>query len=146
MSTGDNYCAKLITFSDLLATSDPSEYGLLRMIGKLETYDIKHSIMWIQDYLTPSLKLAISVSNIEPIPFASRLGTLYQFIGEVAYRDVPTTCGKSERTVLMTALAFRCMDGVDMGVYVRSHQARMRDLKTPVITSLTSTDTTANSN
>lgn len=127
-----------ISFADLLATSDPSEYGLLRVIGRLERYDIKHSLMWLQDNQAPSLKVAISVSNIEPV--ASRLGTLYQFIGEVNYRDVPIG-SESERCVTMTALAYRCMDGLDMDIYMKSHLARMRDLETPVIPPVTQTDT-----
>lgn len=128
MAAGD--AAKFITIADLLANSNPSMYGLLRVIGKLESYDIKNSIVWIQDSHTPSLQVAVSVSNIEPVPFASRLGALYQFIGEVNYRDVPIG-EECERCLVMVALAYRCMDGLDMDMYIKSHQARMRDLETP---------------
>lgn len=133
--------AAFISIADLLATSDPSQYGLVRVIGKLERYDIKNSIVWIQDHKMPTLQVAISASNIEPVPFASRMGTLYQFIGEVKYGDVPTGDGESERGAVMTALAHRCMDGLDMDIYITAHQARMRELKAPVVAPVTQTDT-----
>ena len=129
MASGN--AAKFISFSDLLATNDPCEHGLLRVIGRLESYDINHSTMWLQDYQAASLRMAIDVSNIEPIPFASRLGTLYQFIGEVNYRDIPAG-SETERCVVMNALACRCMDGLDMDTYMKAHWTRMRELQTPV--------------
>lgn len=132
--------APFITIEALLATNDPSQYGLVRVIGKLESYDIKHRIVWVQDYKTPSLEVAISTSNIEPVPFASRMGTLYQFIGEVKYGEVPIG-EQSEKCVVMTALAQRSMDGLDMDIYIKAHRARMSDLQAPVIPPLTQKDT-----
>lgn len=124
MATGSSP-ARFISIPDLLATSDPTQEGLLRIIGRVEAYNIKHSIIWIQDHLTPSLQVAVDSSNIEPFPF--RAATLYQFIGEVNYRDVPTDSGPV-RCAVMSALVCRCMDGLNMDVYLRAQEARMRDL------------------
>lgn len=84
--------------------------------------------------------MATDVSSIEPIPFAFRPGTLYQFIGEVDYRDMPAG-SETERCVVMKALACRCMDGLDMDVYMRAHQTRMKELQTPMIPPMTLEDT-----
>ena len=121
-----NNPAKFITIPELLAISEPSQAGLLRIIGRLERHDIIHNIVWIQDHQTPSLHVAVEVSNVEPFPF--KVGVLYQFIGEADYRDVPDT-DVSKKCVLLKALLCRCMDGLDMDIYLRSHEARMADLK-----------------
>ena len=121
--------AKLISIPDLLSISDPSQYGLLRVIGRLESYDIKNSIARIQDPQTPSSQVTIGTLNIEPFP--STLGALYQFIGEVNHRDIPD----AGHCLVLAALACRCMDGLDMDIYMRAHRVRMKDLETPVISS-----------
>ena len=88
MAAGSQQPAKFIRLVDLLASSDPAKLGLQRIIGRLEKYDPAHSIIWLQDSHTPSLQVAVDSTNIEPFPF--RVGMLYQFIGEVDYRDTPT--------------------------------------------------------
>ena len=175
--------ARFLSIPDLLASSDPSQEGLLRIIGRLEAYDIEHSILWLQDHKAPLLQVAVDSSNIQPFPF--KQGLLYQFIGEVDYRDIPIAAGVSKvhipiatvdhrdaptaddntatsdsqetpatdkdkgtiidnmemyapvatsnqtmRCVVMKALLCRCVDGLDMDVYVRAHEARMRLIST----------------
>lgn len=117
--------AGFISIPDLLASSIPNEKGLVRVIGRLENHDVNHSMVWIQDYQTPSFQMAVATANIEPFP--SRVGTLYQFIGEVNYREIPT----QERCLVLSALVYRNMDGLDMDIYMKSHEARMKDLSTP---------------
>ena len=126
--------AKFITIADLLASAEPSQHGMVRIIGQLQSYDLRHSRAWIQDRESPSLLVAVCTSNVEP--FVCRPGTLYQFIGEVRASDGGEAAGKVRsadgrgkvRGVVMTALACRNMDGLDMGVYMKSHRARMKDL------------------
>ena len=153
MAGGRQQPARFLNIPDLLASSDPSQEGLLRIIGRLECYDIKHSVLWLQDHRTPSLQVAVDSSSIEPFPF--KMGSLYQFIGEVDYRDVPiltsnrsiTAQGGDEdtvvpitskemvpdgyqitRCVMMKALLSRCVEGLDMDVYMKAHKIRMRTL------------------
>ena len=195
--------ARFMSIPDLLAKSDLSEEGLLRVIGRLEGYDVEHSILWVQDHKTPLLQVAVDSSNIEPFPF--KQGLLYQFIGEVDYGSVPVAAGftspdqatteatfpgasgrtkvdhiemedvdssndypvsaevtigteyedssvtekdqviigdkmevdvpvatgslttkRTVRCVVMKALLCRCVDGLDMDVYLRAHEVRMR--------------------
>ena len=118
--------AKFISIKDLLAISNPSQTGMIRIIGRLEKYDIKNSIIWIQDHNTPSLQVAVNSSNIEPFP--SKVGVLYQFIGEADYRVIPNS-DDSVKCVMLNALVYRCTDGLDLNVYLKSHMARMRDLE-----------------
>ena len=122
--------ARFISIPDLLATSTPNEMGLVRVIGRLVEHDVNHGIVWIQDYLTPSLQMAVATANIAPFP--SKVGTLYQFIGDINYRDIPTR----ERCLVLSALVYRNMDGLDMDIYMKSHAARMKDLNTPFDISL----------
>ena len=147
--------AKFLSIPDLLSSDDPSQQGLLRIIGRLESYDIKHSILWLHDHNTPSLQVAVECTNIEPFPF--KIGLLYQFIGEVDYRDVPdhgcvpendtldfTSDRKRKdattRCAVMKALLYRCVEGLDMGVYMRAHEARMKDLLSANLTINAATD------
>ncbi len=174
--------ARFLSIPDLLASSDPSQEGLLRVIGRLEGYDIEHSILCLQDHTTPSLQVAVDSSNIEPFHF--KRGSLYQFIGEVNYRDVPMIIGittddwrevpldtgddkvdapiatdttettnygdvpisdevttisnvemdtaavaianQTTRCVVMKALLYRCVNGLNMDVYLKAHEARMK--------------------
>lgn len=132
--------AKFITLSELLASSDPAQEGLQRVIGRLEKYDVKNSLIWLQDSHTPSLQVAVNASSIEPFP--GKVGLLYQFIGEVDYRDVPTpsdgatptgeTTPTTVKCPVMEALVHRCMDGLDMSMYLQAHEARMNNLKSPL--------------
>lgn len=76
--------------------------------------------------------MAVATANIEPFPF--RVGTLYQFIGEADYRDIPT----QDRCLVLSALVYRNMDGLDIDIYMKSHAARMKDLHTPFMFPLAS--------
>lgn len=117
--------AKFISIPELLATSDPSQAGILRVIGRVERYDLKHSLVTLQDHTTKSLQIAIDTTNIEP--FSPKVGLLYQFIGEAGYRKVPINEGEEVKVVVKT-LVHRCLDGLNMEVYLRSHEARMKNL------------------
>ena len=118
--------AKFVAFLDLLASSDPSEKGMLRVIGRVEQYDIRNSLVILQDPSTKSLQIAIDVSNIEP--FSPKVGVLHQFIGEADYKDIPTSNENGHKWVVVKALVHRCMDGLNMDAYMKSHHLRMKDL------------------
>lgn len=132
--------ARFTTFADLLASSDPSQLGLQRIIGRLDKYDSRLGLIWLRDCHAPSLQLAVDSSHLDPSPPAvgpGKVGVLYQFIGEVDYRDIPVTDEATgdhtpSRCPVMKALLYRCMDGLDMDLYLRAHEARMKDLEQPI--------------
>ncbi len=119
--------AKFMCIPDLLALGDPSQAGMLRVIGKLDRCDIKNDLIWIEDPFNQSLQVAVSSSNIESLP--KNPGVLYQFIGEADYRDISTEDGTTTKCLLLKALTCRCMDGLDMTIYLRSQEARMAELQ-----------------
>ena len=118
--------ARFISIPDLLATSDPSKQGIVRVIGRIESYSIKHSLIILQDYNSKSLLIAVDTSNIEPC--SPKVGLLHQFIGEVNYRSIPPNEGGPQWAVVQ-ALVHRCMDGLNMDVYLRSHKVRMKNIE-----------------
>jgi len=118
--------AQFVGFPNLLAISDPSQNGLIRTIGKVLSYDIQNSLLILQDASTHELQIAIDTSSIEP--FSPRVGVLHQFIGEADYRDIPACSRDRQKWVVLKALAHRCMDGLNMEVYLKSHAVRMKDL------------------
>ena len=120
--------ARFMCFSDLLASNDPSQNGLIRVIGKVESYSIQNSLLTLQDASASgsTLQIAVDTSNIEPFP--PKVGVLHQFIGEADYRNI-SICGTEEQKwVVLKALAHRCMDGLNMEVYLKSNAVRMIDL------------------
>ena len=118
--------SEFISITELLATSDLSKKGIIRVIGRIESYNIKHSLIILQAHATKSLQIAIDTTNLEP--FSPKVGLLYQFSGEVDYRDVSTKMGEEDKWVVIKALVHRCMDGLNMEVYLRSHEVRMKNL------------------
>lgn len=118
--------ARFISIPELLGTSDLCQKGILRVIGRIESYDIKNSLIILQDHSTKSLQIAIDTSNIEP--FSPKVGLLYQFIGEGGYRHVSASAREEAKWVVVQALVHRCMDGLNMDVYLKSHEARMKNL------------------
>lgn len=85
---------------------------MVRTIGRLLRYETKDNIVWLGHYEPPYLELAIDCSLIQPFPYSQ--GALYQFIGEVDGSRV--TCSG----VVVRALAYRCVDRLDMSVYTRA--------------------------
>lgn len=134
-SCEDRKCARFASIPDLLASSDPSELGLVRIVGRLESYDSENSILWLRDHhQTASVQeqVAVDVTNIEPFPY--RRGTLYQFIGESDFRAVAQVGNSKTSTecVVLKALLSRCVDGLDMEMYLKAHEVRMQDFKSCV--------------
>ena len=93
---------------------------MLRTIGRLLRYETKDSIVWLGHYEPPYLELAIDCSLVQPFPYSQ--GALYQFIGEVNARG-RTHCG-----VAVRALAYRCVEGLDMSVYTRALAVRNKGM------------------
>ena len=115
-------------FPALLASSDPSVEGIIRVIGRVEQYDIRNSLLVLQDPSSQSLQIAIDVANLEP--FCPKVGVLHQFIGEADYRDIPIHDKRTDNSkwVVLKALMHRSMDGLNMDMYLKSLEVRMKNL------------------
>lgn len=119
-------CARFVGFPALLASSDPSLEGIVRVIGRVEQYDPSHSMLVLQDPSSQSLQIAIDTTNLEP--FCPKVGVLHQFIGEADYRDIPIHGAGGDKWVVVKALVHRCMDGLNMELYLKSLEVRMKNL------------------
>ena len=94
---------------------------MTRAIGRLHTYNILTSRMWIQDEKDPSMYLVIDTSRIEP--FSYKEGSLFQFIGELDEEEID-----GKKMLVLRTLLYRCVEGLDMDVYLRAHAARVKEL------------------
>lgn len=89
---------------------------MVRVVGRLLRYDVKSSLIWLGHFKVPHLELPIDSSVVEPFPFSR--GSLYQFIGEV------DATGKKCDGMVVRALAYRCVEGLDMELYSRALRVR----------------------
>ncbi len=121
-------CARYLAFPSLLASKDPSQEGIIRVIGRVEQYDIRHSLLVLQDPSSQSLQIAVDVSNLEP--FRPKIGVLHQFIGEADYKDMHICDEGSgdKKWVIVKALLHRSMDGLNMEMYLKALEVRMKNL------------------
>lgn len=88
---------------------------MVRTIGRLKEYNVKNSLMIIEDFKT-SAELTVDCQIIEPFPF--KQGSLYQLCGEL---DGSRTKSSS---VVFKAHLHRCVDGLDVDVYMKAHAVR----------------------
>ena len=90
--------------------------SMVRIVGRLLRYDTKNSQVWLGHFEPPYLEFPIDCSLIQPFPYSH--GTLYQFIGEV------DGSGKACKGTVVRALAYRCVEGLNMEVYIRALAVR----------------------
>ena len=103
-----------MTISDILNKYPEEVHGnIVRTIGRLKKYDIKKSELQIEDFKT-SLELVIDSQVIEPFPF--KQDALYQFLGELD--------GSRNGTITLIAHVYRCVDDLDMNVYLKACSIR----------------------
>lgn len=93
----------------------------MRVIGKLHTYDIQTSRMWIQVSSNPAESLVINTSGIEP--FAYKEGALFQFIGELDEEEI-----EGKNMLVLRAILYRNVDGLDLNMFLKAHATRMEEL------------------
>ena len=109
--------SRFISVPELLKGQCEESHGtMVRTIGRLLRYDVKHSLLWLGHCEPPYLELPVDSSLVEPFPFSR--GALYQFIGEVDGSK------KKADGAVVRALAYRCVEGLDMEVYVRAMAVR----------------------
>jgi len=112
--------SRFMTIPNILGGNPADLHGrIVRTIGLLLRYDVNTSQIWIKD-ATSLLELAVDSSMIEPFPF--RPNALYQFIGEL------DGSGRSGKTggVVLKAHAYRCVDKLDLDMYMQAHTLRLQ--------------------
>lgn len=113
--------ASFITIPGIQASKPEDVHDrMVRTIGRLLHYDTKDSIVWLGHYEPPYLELAIDCSLVQPFPYSQ--GALYQIIGEV------DASGRAGSGITVRALAYRCVEGLDMTVYTRALAVRNEGL------------------
>lgn len=113
--------AAFITVPQIQACkADDIHDSMVRTVGRLLRYDTKNNLVWLGHYEPPYLELAIDCSLVQPFPYSQ--GALYQFIGEV------DGSGRTCSGIVVRALAHRCVEGLDMGVYTRALAIRNREI------------------
>ena len=111
--------SRFTSVPELLKGQCEDSHGtMVRTIGRLLRYDVKHSLLWLGHYESPYLELPVDSSLVQPFPFSR--GALYQVIGEV------DGSRKKADGAVVRALAYRCVEGLDMEVYVRAMAARAK--------------------
>lgn len=109
--------AAFITVPELQACKPEDIHDrIVRTVGRLLRYDTKNGLVWLGHFESPYLELPIDCSLVQPFPYSH--GALYQFIGEV------DGSGKTCSGPVVRALAYRCVEGLDMGVYIRALAVR----------------------
>ncbi|KAJ3693922.1 hypothetical protein LUZ60_009402 [Juncus effusus] len=98
----------------ILREFEPSSASLkqgqsIRVIGKLESYEIETGIVVISD---GGIKLKIDMQHLRDFNF--RTGSLYQFIGELKFG--------TEHDAMLEARVARNVDGRDLNLYEQSLQ------------------------
>ncbi|XP_041469886.1 CST complex subunit TEN1-like [Lytechinus variegatus] len=102
---------------EILRLSEVRERGPLimagksvRVMGKLTQYDAVKQLAVIQaSERNATHRLHVNTRLIEP--FQSRIGSMFQFIGEM-----PSEI-KSESDMVLLARVVRCVDGIDVTMY-----------------------------
>ncbi|KAJ3676116.1 hypothetical protein LUZ60_003528 [Juncus effusus] len=85
----------------------------LRVIGKLESFEIETGIVVISD---GGFKLKIDMQHLRDFNF--RTGSLYQFIGELKFGH--------DNDAMLEARIGRNVDGLDLNLYKQSLQIRRK--------------------
>ena len=101
---------------------DPAElHGkMIRTIGSLQKYEVKRSLIWLKDWKSV-LQLVVDSRVIEPITI--KQNSIYQFIGEL------DSSGARSSGVVLKALVYRCMDGLDLDIYMKALAMRFLEPK-----------------
>lgn len=111
--------SQFMTISDILSNDPANVHGsMVRTIGLLQRYNVRDSQIWIKD-IKSSLELAVDSSVIEPFPF--KQNAVYQFIGELNGRSA------SAKDIVLGAHVYRCVDSLDLDVYLQAHALRFRE-------------------
>ncbi|XP_041373570.1 CST complex subunit TEN1-like [Gigantopelta aegis] len=96
---------------DRLATDAASLEGKsIRVTGRLQTHNVHDSTVMVTDPKSTK-SLIVDTSLIEP--FCAKLGSLFQFIGEV-------DCLSEDCDMKLTARVVRCVDGLDLVMYEKA--------------------------
>ena len=98
--------------------------SMVRTVGRLLRYDTKNSLVWLGHYESPYLELPVNCALVQSFPYSQ--GALYQFIGEVDGSGRTYSGG-----VAVRALAYRCVEGLDMGLYARALAVRNGAKRSP---------------
>ena len=107
--------------TEIVPPSHALKGRMTRVIGRLHVYNILTSRMWIQDVKDLTMYLVIDTSRIEPFSFNE--GSLFQFIGELDEEEI-----EGKKMLVLRTLLYRCVEGLDMDMYLRAHAARMKEL------------------
>ena len=110
MSGPQRKAAVFFTVPEITACkSEDLHDRMVRVIGRLLQYETRESLVWLAHYEPPYLELPIDCSLVQPFPFSQ--GSLFQFIGEV------DGSGRTYGGLRLRALAYRCVEGLDMALY-----------------------------
>ncbi len=106
-----------LTLQNNKHTSDSGSNStkMVRVIGKLASYDVSSSRLLIQDCTLPSNTLLLDTSRIEP--FTHRENALCLFIGELDRENI--------ETVVLKVLLYRCVNQLSIETYNKAHSIRM---------------------
>ena len=111
--------SQFMTIPDILSGNPADVHrNMVRTIGLLQQYNVRDSQIWIKD-MKSSLELAVDSSVIEPFPF--KQNAVYQFIGELNGRSGSTN------GIVLRAYVYRCVDSLDLDVYLQAHTLRFRE-------------------
>ena len=109
--------AAFLTIPELLAYNPADIHdSMVRTVGKLERRSVGEGLIWLVHCKAPYLELPIDSSLLQPFPYSQ--GMLYQFIGVIDGSE------KRRSGVVVRALAFRCVAGLDMELYTRALAVR----------------------
>ncbi len=124
-SNQSKHPAMYISISELARTSDSGSNStkMVRVIGKLASYDVSSSRLLIQDCIFPSNTLLLDTSRIEP--FTHRANWLCLFIGELDTENIEGT-----ETLVLKVLLYRCVNQLSTETHNKAHSLRMVSLHT----------------
>ncbi|WCJ24835.1 CST complex subunit TEN1 [Euphorbia peplus] len=101
-------CGQLVSLQDLHPSSSLFNHGAsLRVIGKLEEYNVETAIAIIAD---GNATLKIGTQHLRNLSF--RIGSVYQFIGELVIQP--------ENEAILEARVGRNVDGIDLNLYYQT--------------------------
>lgn len=111
--------AAFIPIATLIHTGETAVGKFFRTIGELYEHNIQKVQLVLKDIDSDST-LVIDSSLIEPFPFRQRI--LYQFIGEARLG--------TDNQVILRAYVYRCVEGLNLELYKKSHELRTCSLRT----------------
>eukprot|EP00126_Sphaerothecum_destruens_P005026 Sdes_comp18507_c0_seq2m8544 len=97
---------------------------LVRVLGRVKEISLQNSFVIISH---EDWELKIDTCLLGPVSF--KIGSLFQFIGELEVTDTFRTPRKHQiEGLLLKATVTRCVDGLDVGVYTAALDIKRRYL------------------